>query len=367
MHTPSQRASTGVAGLDYVLGGGLPRHRVYLVEGDPGSGKTTLGLQFLLEGVRCGEPVLYVTLSETKAELEAVAASHNWDLSAIAIHELAASDRRDFDPDDQYTFFHPSEVELGETTKAVLAEVARVNPVRVVLDSLSEMRLLAREPLRYRRQILGLKQFFTGRNCTVLLLDDRTSELGDLQLQSLAHGVLALEQLAPEYGAERRRLRVVKMRGVRFNGGYHDFIISTGGVRIFPRLVAAETRRSTRADTASTGIEGLDRLLGGGLDRGTTTLLIGPAGVGKSATATQVAVAAATRNERVRRSTCSTKASGRSANVPLDSVRISPRTRSKARSRSRRSIPPSCRRESSRRRSGRRSPTAASPSWSSTA
>ncbi len=299
MQNPSLRASTGVEGLDYVLGGGLPRNRVYLLEGDPGSGKTTLGLQFLMEGVGAGETVLYVTLSETKAELYAVAASHGWDLSHVGIHELAPPDQTDFNPDDQYTFFHPSEMELGETTKAVLAEVSRVNPVRVVFDSLSEMRLLAREPLRYRRQILGLKQFFTGRNCTVLLLDDRTSEPGDLQLQSLAHGVVTLEQLAPEYGAERRRLRVVKLRGVRFNGGYHDFSITTGGIRVFPRLVAAATRGTTRREIASSGVESLDQLLGGGLDRGTTTLLIGPAGVGKSATATEIAVAAADRGERV--------------------------------------------------------------------
>jgi circadian clock protein KaiC len=295
----AERASTGIVGLDYVLGGGLPLNRVYLVEGDPGSGKTTLALQFLLDGLAKDETVLYVTLSETKTELNAVAASHGWDLSKVDIHELATPDQPDFNPDDQYTFFHPSEVELGETTKAVLAEVARVNPTRVVFDSLSEMRLLAREPLRYRRQILGLKQFFTGRHCTVLLLDDRTSEVGDLQLQSLAHGVVTLEQLAPEYGAERRRLRVVKLRGVRFKGGYHDFVITTGGVQVFPRLVAAPSRRTTTAQVASSGLPALDRLLGGGVDRGTTTLLIGPAGVGKSAVATQIAFAAADRGERV--------------------------------------------------------------------
>jgi circadian clock protein KaiC len=294
-----ERTSTGVSGLDYVLNGGLPRNRVYLVEGDPGSGKTTLGLQFLLDGVSRGESGLYVTLSETKAELDAVAASHDWDLSDIYIHELASPDQVKFDADDQYTFFHPSEVELGETTKAVLAAVARVNPARVVFDSLSEMRLLAREPLRYRRQILGLKQFFTGRHCTVLLLDDRTSEPDDLQLQSLAHGVVMLEQLAPEYGAERRRLRVVKVRGVRFAGGYHDFVITTGGIRVFPRLVAATSRHARTQQVVSTGVAPLDQLLGGGIDRGTTTLLIGPAGVGKSATATHIGAAAANRGEQV--------------------------------------------------------------------
>jgi circadian clock protein KaiC len=294
----TERASTGIGGLDHILGGGFPYDRVYLVEGDPGSGKTTLGLQFLREGIRRGEKVLYVTLSETRAELDAVAASHGFTLEGMSIHELGG-EASALATDDQYTFFHPSEVELGETTKAVLAEVERVAPNRVVFDSLSEMRLLAREPLRYRRQILGLKQFFVGRHCTVLLLDDRTSQAGDLQLQSLAHGVVALEQLAPEYGAEWRRLRVVKLRGVKFQGGFHDFVIATGGLNVFPRLVAADSRASADPGTASTGIAEFDQLLGGGLDRGTSTLFIGPAGAGKSAIATQIAVAAASRGERV--------------------------------------------------------------------
>src|SRR4051794_15355766 len=262
-HDP--RVSTGIAGLDHVLGRGIPEQRVYLVEGDPGAGKTTLGLQFLRDGIAKGERVLYVTLSETRTELAAVAASHGWTVDGMNIHELAPSEES-FQTDDQYTFFHPSEVELGETTKAVLSEVERINPSRVVFDSLSEMRLLAREPLRYRRQILGLKQFFVGRNCTVLLLDDRTSQDGDLQLQSLAHGVITLEQLAPEYGAERRRLRVIKMRGVRFQGGFHDFLIATGGLHVFPRLVAADSRLERSHGAASTGIPRLDHLLGGGLD-----------------------------------------------------------------------------------------------------
>jgi circadian clock protein KaiC len=271
---------------------------VYLVEGDPGSGKTTLGLQFLRDGIARGEKVLYVTLSETRAELASVAASHGWTLDGMSVHELSTNDES-FSPDDQYTFFHPSEVELGETTKAVLAEVERINPSRVVFDSLSEMRLLAREPLRYRRQILGLKQFFVGRNCTVLLLDDRTSQAGDLQLQSLAHGVVTLQQLAPEYGAERRRLRIIKMRGVKFQGGFHDFVIATGGLEVFPRLVAAQSRQEQEHGAASTGIARLDALLGGGLDRGTSTLFMGPAGAGKSAIATSIAVTAAARGEHV--------------------------------------------------------------------
>jgi circadian clock protein KaiC len=295
---PEKCVSTGIAGLDQLLGQGLPPKRVYLVEGDPGSGKTTLGLQFLRDGIALGEKVLYVTLSETRSELVAVAASHGWTLDGMTIHELTPSDES-FSPDDQYTFFHPSEVELSETTKAVLAEVERINPTRVVFDSLSEMRLLAREPLRYRRQILGLKQFFVGRNCTVLLLDDKTSQDGDLQLQSLAHGVITLEQLAPEYGAERRRMRIIKMRGVRFQGGFHDFVIATGGLQIFPRLVAAQSRTEVAYGTVSSGIDKLDALLGGGFDRGTSSLFIGPAGAGKSAIATQIAVAAAARGEHV--------------------------------------------------------------------
>ncbi|MFW7381764.1 MAG: ATPase domain-containing protein [Oligoflexus sp.] len=248
------------------------------------------------------ESGLYVTLSETKDELSAVAKSHNWSLDDIAIHELALPEEK-MTPGGHYTFFHPSEVELGGTTQSVLAEVDRVNPTRVVFDSLSEMRLLARDPLKYRRQILGLKQFFIGRNCTVLLLDDRTSPDGDLQLQSLAHGVVMLEQLSPLYGAERRRLRVVKMRGVRFRGGFHDFTIEKGGLVVYPRLVAAEhpvgkNKDSYARQQTSTGIAGLDKLLGGGLTRGTSTLVIGPAGSGKSAFANQHASAAAERGEK---------------------------------------------------------------------
>ena len=291
-------APTGIAGLDHVLHGGFPVDRTYLVEGDPGSGKTTLGLQFLIDGAARGEKVLYVTLSETRTELTAVAASHGWDLSTVPIHELASTDGG-IGPDDQYTFFHPSEVELAETTKAMVDEVTRIGPTRVVIDSLSEMRLLAREPLRYRRQILALKQFFSNRTCTVLLLDDRTAGDRDLQLHSLAHGVICLEQLAPEYGGERRRLRVIKLRGVDFDGGFHDFIIERGGLRVFPRLVAAESRSDEPHGSASSGVADIDRLFGGGLERGTSTLIIGPAGSGKSALATQFAAAAAARGERV--------------------------------------------------------------------
>jgi circadian clock protein KaiC len=290
------RAATGIPGLDHILGGGWPRNRLFLVEGDPGTGKTTLALQFLLEGARRGEPGLYITLSETAEELRAVAASHGWSLDGLALHELAVPEDS-LDPDTQYTLFHPSEVELGETTKLVLAEVDRVQPQRVVFDSLSEMRLLARDPLRYRRQILALKQYFVGRQCTVLLLDDRTSGGGDKQLHSLVHGVATLEQLTPVYGAGRRRLRVSKLRGVRFQDGYHDFGIVRGGLVVCPRLVAAEHRTPFAREAVSSGVPDLDALLGGGLDRGTSTLVLGAAGVGKSSLVLQFVLAAAGRDE----------------------------------------------------------------------
>lgn len=288
--------ATGIAGFDDIIDGGFSPRRLYLIEGDPGSGKTTLALQYLLQGRQQGERGLYVTLSETREELTAVAASHGWSLDGIDICELIPSEESLL-PESQARMFHPSEVELSETTKAVLAEVERIEPLRVVFDSLSEMRLLAQSPLRYRRQILALKQFFAGRNCTVLLLDDRTSESADLQLHSLAHGVVTLEQLAPEYGAERRRLRVVKMRGRRFRGGFHDFSIVKGGLEVYPRLVAAEHRLPFPSGQLSSGVEAIDQLLGGGLDCGTSALLMGPAGSGKSSLALQYAVAAAERGE----------------------------------------------------------------------
>jgi circadian clock protein KaiC len=291
------RLATGSAGLDDVLNGGLPANRLYLVEGDPGTGKTTMALQFLLEGARRGEPVLYVTLSETKEELTAVASSHGWSLDGVSLHELVPPEES-LKTETQYTIFHPSEVELGETTRAVIEEVERIQPRRVVFDSLSEMRLLARDPLRYRRQILALKQFFAGRRSTVLLLDDRTSNDADLQVQSIAHGVLMLEQVELDYGAERRRLRVSKLRGSRFRGGFHDFTIRTGGIEVFPRLVAANRHREFKAEAVESGVVELDALLGGGLDRGTATLVLGPAGCGKSSLAAHFAAAAAKRGER---------------------------------------------------------------------
>jgi circadian clock protein KaiC len=292
MTTPRARAATGVDGLDDVLVGGLVPNRLYLVEGVPGSGKTTLAMQFLLEGLRLGEGVLYVTLSETEAELREVAASHGWSLDGLTIRELVPSDEA-LQPDDQYTMFHPSEVELGEATRTILADVERIKPSRVVFDSLSELRLLAGNPLRYRRQILALKQFFAGRSCTVLLLDDMTSTGHDLQVESIAHGAVRLEQLYPEYGAERRRLIVLKYRGSRFRGGYHDYVIRRGGLAVYPRLVAAEHRPLPLTEKLASGIVELDALLGGGIERGTSTLVVGAAGTGKSTLAAQFAGSAA--------------------------------------------------------------------------
>jgi circadian clock protein KaiC len=290
-------ALSGIQGLDDVLAGGYTRDRLYLVGGVPGSGKTTLAMQFLMAGVAAGEPVLYVTLSETEEELRAMAASHGWDLEGVGILELTPSESA-LEPEEQSLMFHPSELELAATTKRILEQVERIKPKRLVLDSLSEVRLLAADALRYRRQILALKHFFATRSCTMMILDDMTEPRQDLHMQSISHGVLQLDQLNPEYGGERRRLRVIKYRGVKFRGGYHDYVIERGGLRVFPRLVAAEHRtRSPRRKFASE-IPELDALIGGGLDEGTSTLVVGAAGTGKSTLAAQFAYAAAERGER---------------------------------------------------------------------
>ena len=290
-------ASTGNPELDGILAGGLPAHHVYLIEGDPGAGKTTLALQFLLEGARLGERGMYITLSESEDELRLVARTHGWSLDSIDIYELNPSEES-LRKDAHYTMFHPSEVELSETTKAVLEEVEAKNPTRVVFDSLSEMRLLAQNPLRYRRQIMALKGFFVDRKCTVLLLDDRTSGEDELNLQSIVHGVINLEHRAPEYGAERRRMRVVKMRGVQFRGGYHDFRIRRGGLDVFPRLTASDHHRDFERGPLLSGVSELDALLGGGIERGSSNLVVGPAGVGKSSLTTRYVIAAAERGDR---------------------------------------------------------------------
>jgi circadian clock protein KaiC len=281
-----------------ILGGGLPSRRLYLLDGSPGTGKTTLALQFLLAGVARGAPVLYVTLSESREELDEVASSHGWTLDGVEVFELPAEDTEAMR--EAYTLFHPGEVELQEVVDRVFAAVERSGARLVVLDSLSEMRLLARDPLRFRRQILALKHFFASRGCTALLLDDKTAPEGDLQLHSLAHGVIQLEHIALEYGAERRRLQVLKLRGRRFLGGYHDFRIRTGGLAVYPRIQRVESTGEARGRALPSGSPGLDALLGGGLPSGTSILVTGPAGTGKSVLATQYACAAATRGEKVR-------------------------------------------------------------------
>jgi circadian clock protein KaiC len=291
-----ERAKTGIPGLDEVLHGGLIAQRLYLVDGNPGAGKTTLALQFLMEGVRSREKCLYVTLSETQQELEAGARSHGWDLAGIEIIELIATEN-DLMGDEQLTMLPPSEVELGQTTRGIIEAIERLAPTRMVLDSLSELRLLAQSSLRYRRQILALKQFFIGRKCTVILLDDRTAEAPDLRLHSIAHGVIALDSASPPYGQTHRKVEVIKFRGSDFVSGFHDFAIREGGLRVFPRLVAAEHHADFLHESLQSGVTSLDTLLGGGVDRGSSTLLIGPPGSGKSTIAIQYALAATYRGE----------------------------------------------------------------------
>ncbi|TPK71306.1 circadian clock protein KaiC [Mesorhizobium sp. B2-4-18] len=288
---------TGVPGLDYVLRGGYARYRSHLIEGRPGSGKTTLGLQFLIEGVAAGETCLYITLSESKRELLAVATRHGWTLDGIVILELVPPELS-LDPSQLQTLVHSSDLELGETVRSALAEIETLEPDRVVFDSLSEIRLLSQGSLRYRRQVLALKSFFLLNDATVLLLDDLTAEHDDFNLHSISHGVIRMEQLSPIYGSERRRLRVIKMRGVEIRGGFHDFVIRPGGVIVFPRLVAAEHEEGLHGPPALSD-SSVDALMGGGLARGTSTLLIGPSGVGKSTIASSYGHAALLRGERV--------------------------------------------------------------------
>jgi circadian clock protein KaiC len=292
----AERSATGVPGLDEVLHGGFVPQRLYLVQGIPGAGKTTLALQYLLNGVAADERCLYITLSETKAELTANAASHGWSMDGIDVAELIADDEQ-LHGAEQITMYHPSEVELSETTRKVFEVVNRLKPQRLVLDSLSELRLMAESTLRYRRQILALKQYFAGQACTVLLLEDRTSEGPDLQLQSIAHGVISLTSHAPAYGRALRQLQVVKFRGSDFISGLQDFRIQRGGLEVFPRLRASEHVVDFRGGVALSGVTALDQLLDGGVDRGTTTLLVGPPGTGKSTVALQYATAAAARGE----------------------------------------------------------------------
>ena len=290
------RCRSGCPGLDEVLGGGLPLGHIYLLEGEPGMGKTTMALQFAEEGVRNGEKVLYITLSESRDELLLVARNHHLALDGVHLIEMKPSDQ-DLKPEAQYTVFHPSEVELTDRVQNIIAEVRRHEPDRLVIDALSEMRMLAKDPLRYRRQVLSLKEALSP-SCTVLLLDDRSSRQPDLELHSIVHGVIALGKIQREYGKARRRLEVTKLRGSAFREGYHDYLIREGGVVLFPRLIAAEyVANGAEHDLVQSGITQLDALVGGGLHRGTSTLLIGPAGCGKTTIALRWLTTAAERGE----------------------------------------------------------------------
>lgn len=290
--TALPRTSTGVAGLDNILLGGWPSNHLYLVEGSPGSGKTTLALQFLLEGARRGESVLYVTLAESKDELEAVAASHGMRLDGIQIHEYAPTEDS-LCKENEYSALYPAEVEFHDTMQSILETVNAIRPSRLVFDSLSEIRILARDSLRYRRQVLAMKQFFLNRSTTVLMLDEPPPNREDLQLQSIAHGVLTLDRLERDYGVERRRLRISKLRGSSFREGYHDYVIKQGGIEVYPRLIASEHRELQSFPLAHSGMAELDEMWGGGIPMGTSTAVKGPAGSGKSTVISRYAYHAA--------------------------------------------------------------------------
>ena len=294
---PITRLPTGISGLDNLLHGGLPAGHMYLLEGDPGTGKTTVAMQFIIEGVRNGEKALYITLSEPRTELEASARSHGWDPAEIPIAEFVPAEAN-LTPEQQYTVFHPSEIELADTIRRLTDLIDRVKPDRLAIDSLSELRLLASDTMRYRRQLLALKQFFAGRETTVLLLDDRTTIGSDLQLQSIAHGVIRLEKIPRSYGATRRHVEIMKLRGSAYREGFHDYTIVEGGVCVFPRLVANEHSDSGNGDRITSGVAALDQMFGGGISRGSATLIIGPTGAGKSTLAMQYACAAAARGDR---------------------------------------------------------------------
>ncbi|RYG20219.1 MAG: circadian clock protein KaiC [Caulobacteraceae bacterium] len=297
LQTETRDAGFGVTGMDDILAGGLERERVYLLEGAPGTGKTTAAMRFLLEGVRAGEVGLYITLSETEEELRGTAKSHGWSLEGVQIFELVPPESL-LDEQQQQSLLYSSDLELGETTRMIFEAVESSTPRRVVIDSLSEIRLLAQSSLRYRRQVLALKHYFAKHGATVLLLDDLTTDVNDKTVHSVAHGVIQLQELAPEYGAERRRVRIIKYRGRRFRGGYHDFTIKTGGLEVYPRIVASEHHTAFARTPISSGVGELDALLGGGLERGSSALILGPAGTGKSLFAINFAVAAVRRGEK---------------------------------------------------------------------